>query len=88
MVESDSASEDEVINSTGSVEYNLDSCSDSGTDSDDNESDSAQMLLPLKTVHQIRSGRKNSRFILKCFINFTIWYKKYNAQMLLITVTL
>ena len=48
MAESDSASEDEVINSTDSVEYNIDSCRDSGTDSDDNEYDSAQMLLPLK----------------------------------------
>ena len=36
MVESDSASEDELINSIGSVEYNIDSSIDSGTDSDDN----------------------------------------------------
>ena len=48
MVESES--EDEVINSTGSVNYNTDSSSDSGTDSDDNEFDSAQMLLPLKLI--------------------------------------
>ena len=41
MVERDSESEDEVIKSTSSVEYNTDRSSDSGTDSDDNESDSA-----------------------------------------------
>ena len=37
MVERDSESEDEVINSTTSLEYDTDSSSDSGTDSDDNE---------------------------------------------------
>ena len=41
IVESDSESEDEVINITSSVEYNTDNSSDSGTDCDDNESDSA-----------------------------------------------
>ena len=50
MVKSDSASEDEVINSTDSVEYNIHSASDSSIDSDYNESDSAQMLLPLETL--------------------------------------
>ena len=44
----ESESEEEVINSTGSVEYNTDSSSDSGIDSDDNESDSSQMPLPFK----------------------------------------
>ena len=44
MVESDSESQDEVINSTSSVEYNIDSSSDSGTDSGDSESDNTQML--------------------------------------------
>ena len=38
MVDSDSESEDEVINRTISVVYNTNSSSDSGTDSDDNES--------------------------------------------------
>ena len=52
MVQSDSAREDEVINSTISVEYNTYSSIDSGTDSDDNESDRAYMLLPLKRLHQ------------------------------------
>ena len=51
MVESDSESEDELIYSTSSVEYNTHSSSDSSTDSDHNESDSAHMRLPLKTVH-------------------------------------
>ena len=37
------------VNSTSSMEYNTESSSDAGTDSDDNESDSAQMPLP---VHQ------------------------------------
>ena len=54
MLETDRAS-DEVINSTGSVEYDIDSSSDSDTDSDDNESDSAQMLLPLNTVYTLTS---------------------------------
>ena len=75
-----------MINSTRSVEYNIDSASDSGTDSDDNESDSAQMLLPLKTVHQTQSERKAGYFILKCFIKFAMWYTIYNAQVLLIIV--
>ena len=44
-----------MINSTSSVAYSTDSSRDSGTDSDDNESDSAQRLLPLKTVHQTPS---------------------------------
>ena len=48
LVESDSESEDEVINSTSSVEYNTDRSSDSGTYYDDNERDSAHVLLPLK----------------------------------------
>ena len=52
MVESDNEREDEGINSISSVEYNTDRSSDSSTDSDDNESDSAQISLPLKTVHQ------------------------------------
>ena len=65
MVESDSACEDKVINSTSSVEYNTHSSSDSGTNSDDNESDSAQMQLPLQTVHQTKSGRKPGHFIPK-----------------------
>ena len=37
------------VNSTSSVEYHTNSSCDSGTDFDDNESDSAQMPLP---VHQ------------------------------------
>ena len=78
MVERDSESEDEVINSTGSVEYNTVSSSDSISDSDDNESDSARIKLPLKTVHKTRSGRKTSRFILKCVIKFAIWYTNTN----------
>ena len=48
MVKSDSESEDEVINSTSTVEYNTGSYSDSGTDCYNNESDSAQMPFPLK----------------------------------------
>ena len=54
-----------MINSTSSVKYNTDSSSDSGTDSDDNEYDSAQILLPLNTVNQTQNGRKPGYFILK-----------------------
>ena len=54
------------------MEYNADSSCDSDTDHDDNESDSAQMLLPLKTGPQTRSGRKGGHFILKYFIKFDI----------------
>ena len=39
------------MNSTSSVEYHIDNSSDSGTDSDGNESVNAQMLLPLNTIH-------------------------------------
>ena len=69
-----------MINSTSSVGYNIDSSSDSGADSDDNESDSAHMLLPLNAVHQTRSGRKGSLFILKCFIKFAIWDNNTNVM--------
>ena len=62
VIEGDSGNEDEVINSTSSMEYNTESSSNCGTDSDDNESDSIQMLL--KTVDQICYGRKAGRFIL------------------------
>ena len=53
-----------MVSSTGSVEYNTDSSSDSPTDSDDNASDSAYIPLTLKTVNQTRSGRKAGHFIL------------------------
>ena len=66
MIESSNEHDDEVIN-TSSVEYqyNTDISSDSGIDSDDNESHSAQVPLPLKNIHQTQSGRKTTRFILK-----------------------
>ena len=47
-----------MITSTSSVECNTESSSDSGTESDDNEFDGAQMPLPLKQFinHQVEEN--------------------------------